>query len=236
MDNGTCVTSGCERPVWVKSTGECSTCQSRRYRRENPGKGRTFYDLTCESCASQYRAEDRRSRYCSLRCKGDTYRAQVTKLPTNHPVRVLMRAQSRQRQEAAWRAQRSPIRRALESGDHPEVMRLLLEASEPVDGCMLWTRQSKDGYPILRVGKREHMVHRLVLEAKHSAPLGSQHAHHICATPLCINPEHLQPVTHRDNVAEMLARQSYLARIAELEAALLELDPDHPALAVIAVA
>jgi hypothetical protein len=132
--------------------------------------------------------------------------------------------------------QRSPLRRAIECGDHDEIISLILEDCEPVGDCLLWKRKNKDGYPHLRVGKREFLVHRLVLEAKHRAPLGSQHAHHICATPLCVNPDHLQPVTHRDNIAEMLARQSYLARIAELEAALIELDPNHPLLAVVAVA
>ena len=68
------------------------------------------------------------------------------------------------------------------------------------------------------------------LEAKHEAPLGSQAAHHICANTKCVNPEHLQPVTHRDNIAEMLARHSYLKRIAELEEAIKELAPNHEVL------
>lgn len=47
---------------------------------------------------------------------------------------------------------------------------------------------------------------------------------------------HLEPVTHRDNTAEMLARHSYLARIAELEEALASIDAGHPLLQVIRVA
>lgn len=96
MDNGTCITPGCERPVWVKRTGECSTCQSRRYRRENPGKGRTTYALTCQACDIEYRAEDRRSRFCSLQCKGDAYR-RLCRLPADHPVRSEI---ARQRKDA----------------------------------------------------------------------------------------------------------------------------------------
>jgi hypothetical protein len=43
-------------------------------------------------------------------------------------------------------------------------------------------------------------------------------------------------VTHRDNNAEMMARNSYVNRIAELEQALRELNPDHALLGVIEVA
>ena len=52
----------------------------------------------------------------------------------------------------------------------------------------------------------------------------------------CVNPQHLQPVTNAANAAEMAARQGYVARIAELEAALAALDPRHPLLNRIATA
>lgn len=96
MPNGTCVTLGCERPVWVKSTGECSTCQSRRYRRENPGKGRTRYDRECQACGVAYRTEVRRSQFCSLQCKGEAYR-RTCRLPADHPVAMLIKVQREQR-------------------------------------------------------------------------------------------------------------------------------------------
>ena len=73
-------------------------------------------------------------------------------------------------------------------------------------------------------------MHRLSLEAKYGAPLGSQAAHHVCANTRCVNPEHLQPVTHRDNTAEMMARRAYVDRIAELEEVIKELAPDHEVL------
>lgn len=70
-------------------------------------------------------------------------------------------------------------------------------------------------------------VHRLTLEAKHRAPLGSQAAHHMCANSTCVNPDHLQPVSHNENTAEMMQRQYYVARIRELEDALASLSPEH---------
>lgn len=103
----------------------------------------------------------------------------------------------------------------------------------------MWQGLHKDGYPTIRWSvnsrKRTQSLHRLVLEAKHQASLGSQAAHHVCANTMCVNPDHLQPVTHRDNVAEMLARQAYVSRIRELEEALSVVDPSHPLLQVVAV-
>lgn len=50
------------------------------------------------------------------------------------------------------------------------------------------------------------------------------------ASPMCVNPNHLQQVTARENIAEMLARNDYVRRIAALERALAEADPQHPLL------
>jgi hypothetical protein len=47
---------------------------------------------------------------------------------------------------------------------------------------------------------------------------------------MCVNPSHLQAATHVENIAEMKARKSYEARIAELEQALMLLEPLHPLL------
>lgn len=131
--------------------------------------------------------------------------------------------------------QRSPLRIAYEDGDAATFFLLVKERAEVSGGCWSW-RNLRDGYPYFRVAGKDVALHRAVLELKHGAPLGSQHAHHVCANAACVNPDHLQPVTHRENVAEMLARQSYLARIAELEAALASIAPDHYLLAVVAVA
>ncbi len=102
-------------------------------------------------------------------------------------------------------------------------------------GCWEWPKV-RDGYPYIRVGKRDIGLHRMVLEIKEGLPLGVQSAHHICANTKCVNPDHLQPVTHRDNTAEMLARRTYLDRIEELEGALMALDPNHPLLDRVRVA
>lgn len=99
-------------------------------------------------------------------------------------------------------------------------------------GCWIWDGPlGNDGYP------RSKRLYRNVVEAKHRQPLGKQAVvHHKCAVRACVNPDHLQPVTHIENTAEMLARQTYLKRIRDLESALAVAVPDHPLLAVVAVA
>jgi hypothetical protein len=130
---------------------------------------------------------------------------------------------------------RSELRRGYEDHDPELFFAALVARADTTGDCWIWP-DLKSGYPRMKFGKGHKQLHRVVLEVKHGSPLGSQAAHHICAVTACVNPDHLQPVTHRDNAAEMLARQSYLSRIAELEAALGAVAPDHPLLYMVEVA
>lgn len=124
---------------------------------------------------------------------------------------------------------RSALTRAAESGDFDTFTSILLKkAFVDKNGCWVWPKLKEDKYPATMVAGQA--LHRVVVEIKHGKPLGTQHAHHICANASCVNPDHLQPVTHADNIAEMLARKSYMARITELEQALAAIAPNHPAL------
>jgi len=131
----------------------------------------------------------------------------------------------------APREMHSAVRVAFEDGDYPafiDAIRSRVTSTE--SGCWEWQGQMKKGYPELTMGKQRKQVHRLVLEKREGAPLGVLSAHHMCANSKCVNPDHLQPITHRENTAEMLARTSLEARIDELEMALSALAPSHPAL------
>lgn len=125
--------------------------------------------------------------------------------------------------------QRSPLRRAWEAQDWPTVTAVLLaRTTRHPDGCMLWQGQiSKDGYGRAKIAQRSIPAHRAMAVAMNAGPLGPDPVHHTCSNPTCINPEHLQIVRPHENNAEMLHRQWYLARIAALEDALSELNPDH---------
>ncbi len=131
------------------------------------------------------------------------------------------------------------VKDAYERSDWAEVLRRLREAVvvDARSGCWIWTaRFSKDGYPVTRRRNGVMGAHRLALEAALGARLGKQAAHHKCANITCINPDHLQPVTAAQNMAEMLARRAYVRRIRDLETALAALEPTHPLLAVAPVA
>jgi hypothetical protein len=214
----------------------------------------------CEVCGKTFTSFQKDRKCCSTEC-GSTYGAAARseaaedrrqELPDKHcpDCDKKLPADSKRKYceecgdlRSTQRADemKSDFRRAIETSDYANILtEIEKRVSKTEEGCWNWEgrKNTKKGksYPEHRFGNKSFQIHRLALEAKHQAPLGSQHAHHICANTTCVNPEHLQPVTHRENVAEMLARHSYLNRIQELEEALAQIDQNHPLLAVIEVA
>lgn len=187
------------------------------------------FDITCIHCRESARVTTPNGKYCSAACA-----SKANGLKRRRPRVVLSLDEQRAQRRTAQQHRRTAIRAAYEDGDSETFFcALVAQADTETCSCWVWPRLDRQGYP-----KVNNMpaLHRAVLEMKHGAPLGSQHAHHVCANRACVNPDHLQPVTYRENTAEMLARQSYLARIRELEAALAAVDPTHPLLRVITVA
>ena len=76
---------------------------------------------------------------------------------------------------------------------------------EPMSGCWLWTAATTvAGYGQLgRAGGRGQtawMAHRLSWEL-HRGPIpAGMHIDHLCRNPACVNPDHLEPVTQRENL------------------------------------
>lgn len=72
---------------------------------------------------------------------------------------------------------------------------------EPNSGCFLWIGyHNGEGYGKLSVGKSGSIyAHRFAYEqANGPIPEGMQ-LDHLCRTPSCVNPDHLEPVTNREN-------------------------------------
>jgi hypothetical protein len=67
-------------------------------------------------------------------------------------------------------------------------------------GCWLWTAYtSRKGYGQLRLGSKDCLAHRVAYEALvGEIPEGLQ-CDHLCRIRRCVNPEHLEPVTSREN-------------------------------------
>lgn len=105
---------------------------------------------------------------------------------------------------ARWRrhgdpqgGRRSPV---LPPADLVDAMKAQMEIAE--DGCWTWTGcLSADGYGNAKIAGRDVRVHRWAYESigGKSIPDGLV-LDHLCRNRACCNPEHLEPVTNRENV------------------------------------
>jgi len=92
------------------------------------------------------------------------------------------------------------------------------------DDCWPWKGAvSPTGYPQLAADGVTQLGHRLVYE-HYNGPLDNEPVHHTCANRWCVNPAHLQRVSQRENMAEMLERNYYIKRIAEQDDRIAELE------------
>ena len=71
-------------------------------------------------------------------------------------------------------------------------------------GCWIWTRrQDQKGYGIVEWcfnGEKEIKAHRAVWRTFNGPVPEGMELHHTCNVRLCVNPAHLVPVTHRENL------------------------------------
>src|SRR5206468_3686622 len=69
------------------------------------------------------------------------------------------------------------------------------------DGCWLWTGWvDADGYGRISVNHKGYAVHRLAYEALVGPIPAGCEIDHLCRKPACVNPLHLEPVTHLQNI------------------------------------
>lgn len=80
--------------------------------------------------------------------------------------------------------------------------------------CWLWTGWSNaEGYGYTRFEGRDQPAHRVVyLHLVGPIPDGLE-LDHLCVTPLCVNPAHLEPVTHQENQRRIAGRQVACRRL-----------------------
>lgn len=83
----------------------------------------------------------------------------------------------------------------------PEIAKLLARRSITDAGCWQWTGGTNGvGYGVVTVRYRRYYVHRLSYQlAAGFVPTGLV-IDHLCRNTSCLNPEHLEPVTHAQNV------------------------------------
>lgn len=81
---------------------------------------------------------------------------------------------------------------------------------ETPSGCHLWTAStaSNGRYGSFSIGRQLVRAHRWAWEQEHGPVPNGFDLDHLCRKTLCVNPDHLELVTHRENV---LRGQSFAA-------------------------
>ncbi len=71
----------------------------------------------------------------------------------------------------------------------------------PATGCLIYTGTSNQyGYCQIMIGGRNVYVHRLTWTLANGPIPDGLELDHLCRVPNCINTDHLEPVTHRENM------------------------------------
>lgn len=87
--------------------------------------------------------------------------------------------------------------------------RILAKVEVRDDGCWIWqAHKSKAGYAKVKDDfGRQAYAHRLTYELSHGPVPDGLQLDHLCRNTSCVNPEHLEAVTAKENV-----RRSHVAR------------------------
>lgn len=76
---------------------------------------------------------------------------------------------------------------------------------DPVTGCWIWTGPTSgstgrgSNYPRMSLSGQTVAVHIVMYVNEHGYVPGKKQVDHTCRNRLCVNPKHLEMVTHRQN-------------------------------------
>ena len=81
------------------------------------------------------------------------------------------------------------------------------------DDCWTWTAGlDRRGYGRIRVGDKTAAAHRVVYELLSGPIPEGLSLDHLCRNPSCVRPDHLEPVTHAENVRRGAAGENQRAK------------------------
>ena len=79
--------------------------------------------------------------------------------------------------------------------------RFMRKVQEQPNGCWLWTGYlSEDGYGIFKLPSGAVKAHRWSFERQVGPIASGLELDHVCRNRACVNPAHLEPVTHQQNM------------------------------------
>ena len=74
--------------------------------------------------------------------------------------------------------------------------------SEPSSGCWLWCANAPDRYGQFRDQGKTWQAHRWSAKHLGHQDIENRVVRHLCNNPLCVNPDHLEPGTQKENVQD----------------------------------
>lgn len=86
----------------------------------------------------------------------------------------------------------------------------VLDLVEKTDACWLWQgRTMPNGYGVISVRAGTGLVHRIVYTALVGPIPEGCEIDHLCRVKNCVRPNHLEPVTHAENVRRAGAAKTH---------------------------
>lgn len=82
-----------------------------------------------------------------------------------------------------------------------DIRRFWAKVEKTDQGCWLWTGALTCGYGAFGIGRKMYRAHRVAYTLQHGPIPGElDDMDHLCRVSRCCNPDHLEPVTHGENL------------------------------------